>query len=152
MFPVIDQLLLKLMERLFAFSAELTTQATTNTVPTVKSEIEREILEIHKIYYLLISTVLSNNLSNVLRSQSKKLLHLYNLLANAPHLSQILKTIMQGCCEYRDMNVSPIIGDFSDLNIRYPNNVTSLSKNLSNNGQEMNPIVLKDSINLCMKR
>jgi len=93
MFPIIDSILLKLIERLFAFSSELVHQPQTN-FNEPKTELERELFEVQKTYYLMISTLLSNNLTHVLKSPT-----------NAPHMSQILKTILQGCSEYRDLGV-----------------------------------------------
>lgn len=80
--PIINELLIKILQRVLQEIQTLQTQVQPNSQ---NSEIQREILDLLKNYHLLLSTLIVSNLSHILWSQE-----------NLPHLDLILKTMVEG--------------------------------------------------------
>lgn len=67
MFSVVDEVLLKLLDKIFGFISELSRDVTRVNLTPI-SDIERDILELQKIYYSFLNSLALANLVNVLRS------------------------------------------------------------------------------------
>eukprot|EP01117_Protostelium_nocturnum_P002827 TRINITY_DN13746_c0_g1_i1.p1 TRINITY_DN13746_c0_g1~~TRINITY_DN13746_c0_g1_i1.p1 ORF type:complete len:965 (-),score=282.39 TRINITY_DN13746_c0_g1_i1:38-2932(-) len=95
MFPVMDPLLSQIIERFYKYVNEVANGSTQEDKTALNglSEVEREIVEIQRQYYAFVSTLIGNGLSHVLRTPQ-----------NAPYIQRILKTVLEGCKETRDMS------------------------------------------------
>ena len=66
-----DEIWMKVIERIYQFISELSRESN-RVISGPMNDIERDIVELLKTYYLLLSNLVTTNLSNVLRSPSKK--------------------------------------------------------------------------------
>jgi hypothetical protein len=69
MYQPMDEIWMKVIERIYQFISELSRETNRSANGPI-SDIERDIVELLKTYYLLLSNLVTTNLTNVLRSPS----------------------------------------------------------------------------------
>jgi len=133
MFPILNPLLMSLIERFYQIASDLMQlqQQQQPSVVAATNEIEREILELKRNYYLFLSTLIGNSLATIFTSQE-----------NISHLRDILKTVIQGCQELRDLNGAKLCyGVLKRMIEQWSNSEIGIVQACSNDGNHTSSLV-----------